>query len=47
MRMENIQEALTKKNILFQYTEEEGLGSFDFQFRGLRYHIWEFCENGE
>lgn len=47
MRLENIQKVLGKKNISYKYTEEDGLGSLDFQFRGLRYHIWEFCENGE
>ncbi|MBS6196193.1 MAG: kinase [Clostridiales bacterium] len=46
MRLEKIQEALTKKNIIFTYVEDEGRGSLDFQFRGLRYHIWEFCDNG-
>ena len=46
MRMEKIQEALTKKNILFSYVEEDGCGSLDFQFRGLRYHIWEFEDDG-
>ena len=46
MRMEMIQEALKKKNILFTYVEEDGCGSLDFQFRGLRYHIWEFEEDG-
>lgn len=44
MRMERIQNALEKKKIPYQYTEEDGLGSFDFEFRGLRYHIWEFCQ---
>lgn len=47
MRMEKIQEALKKKNILFTYVEEDGCGSFDFQFRGLRYHIWEFHDEDE
>ena len=47
MRLEKIQDALRKKNIIFTYTEDEGRGSLDFQFRGLRYHIWEFEENGE
>lgn len=42
MRLKKIQEALQKKNIIFTYTEEDGCGSLDFQFRGLRYHIWEF-----
>lgn len=46
MRLENIQKALKQKNIIFTYVEEDGLGSLDFQFRGLRYHIWEFSENG-
>ena len=46
MRMEMIQEALKKKNILFTYVEEDGCGSLDFQFRGLRYHIWDFEEDG-
>lgn len=46
MRLEKIQEALKKKNIIFSYVEEDDLGSLDFQFRGLRYHIWEFEDNG-
>lgn len=46
MRLEKIQDALTKKRIVFTYTEDEGRGSLDFQFRGLRYHIWEFEEDG-
>ncbi|NCB92243.1 MAG: kinase [Clostridia bacterium] len=47
MRLEKIQGALKKKNIEFAYTEEEGRGSLDFQFRGLRYHIWEFSDDDE
>lgn len=47
MRLKKIQEALQKKNIVYTYAEEDGLGSLDFQFRGLRYHIWEFEEDGE
>lgn len=46
MRLSKIQHALTVKKIQFQYTEEEGCGSLDFQFRGLRYHIWEFEDEG-
>jgi len=41
MRLKKIQEALKTKNIIFTYTEEDNCGSLDFQFRGLRYHIWE------
>ena len=28
------------------YNEEDGLGSIDFDYRGVPYHIWEF-EDGE
>ena len=44
MRLNKIQEALKIKNIIFTYTEEDNCGSLDFQFRGLRYHIWEFVD---
>lgn len=47
MRLEKIQGALGRKKIEYRYTEEDGLGSLDFQFRGLRYHIWEFSQDGE
>jgi len=30
----------------YSYTEEDGLGSIDFDYRGVPYHIWEF-EDGE
>lgn len=44
MRLTKIQNALEKKKIIFTYTEEDGCGSLDFQFRGLRYHVWEFLD---
>lgn len=44
MRLTKIQKALEQKKIVFTYTEEDGCGSLDFQFRGLRYHIWEFLD---
>ena len=46
MRLTKVQNALKEKNITFQYTEEDGCGSLDFEFRGLRYHVWEYEENG-
>ncbi|MDO4602231.1 MAG: kinase [Eubacteriales bacterium] len=46
MRLIRVQNALKEKNITFQYTEEDGCGSLDFEFRGLRYHVWEYEENG-
>ena len=37
MRLEKVQEALNTKNIKYEYTEENGCGSLDFMFRGLRF----------
>ena len=37
---------LNKKNIKFEYTEEDGCGSLDFMFRGLKFHVWEYEDNG-
>lgn len=42
MRLEIVQNALEKKNIRYQYTEEDGCGSLDFMFRGLGFHVWEY-----
>ena len=44
MRLQKIQTALLQKKIRFTYIEEDGCGSIDFEFRGLRYHIWEFYD---
>ena len=30
----------------YEFTEEDGLASIDFDYRGVPYHIWEFCEDG-
>ena len=43
MRLERIRETLDKKGYTYTYAEEDGVGSIDFQDRGLDYHIWEFC----
>ena len=42
MRLEKVQEALKTKKIHYEYTEENGCGSIDFMFRGLRFHIWDY-----
>lgn len=42
MRLERVQDALNRKKIAFKYTEEGRCGSIDFEFRGLRYHVWEY-----
>ena len=42
VRLERVQHALQQKRIVFSYSEEDGCGSLDFEFRGLRYHVWEY-----
>ena len=46
MRLERVQDALKKKKIEYSYTEEDGCGSIDFLFRGVRYHVWEYEDHG-
>lgn len=46
MRLLKVQKALDEKKILYVYSQEGVCGSLDFQFRGLRYHIWEFEDQG-
>ena len=43
MRLEKIRQCLDDKGYVYVYSQEEGVGSIDFQDRGLDYHIWEFC----
>ena len=42
MRLQHVTEALKQKNITYEYNEEDGCGSLDFLFRGLKFHVWEF-----
>lgn len=44
MRLQRVQEALKQKKITYSYTEEDGCGSLDFLFRGLGFHVWEYCD---
>ncbi|MGI6019716.1 MAG: kinase [Marvinbryantia sp.] len=46
MRLEKLQQFMKAKNLPFTYTEEKELGSIDFEYRGLNYHIWEFEDGG-
>lgn len=46
MRLEKVKKALEQKKISFEYCEEDECGSIDFIFRGLKFHVWEFQENG-
>ena len=45
MRLERVRKALEEKKITYEYTEEDGCGSLDFLFRGLKYHVWEFHDD--
>ncbi len=42
MRLQNLRRYLEQKRWKYSYYEEEGLGSIDFEARGLSYHVWEF-----
>ena len=42
MRLKQLQKLLKGKSLLYHYIEEEGLGSIDFEYRGISYHIWEY-----
>ena len=46
MRLEKIQGYLKEKQWKYEYSEEDGLGSIDFEHRGLSYHIREFEDGG-
>ena len=46
MRLQRLQDYLKEKDWPFRYTEEDGLGSVDFEYRGIGYHVWEFQEDG-
>ncbi len=35
---------LDQKRWKYTYHEQDGLGSVDFEARGLSYHVWEFRE---
>ncbi len=46
MRLERLQDYLASKGWKYEYNEEDGLGSLDFDYRGIKYHVWEFEEGG-
>ena len=42
MRLGKIQQFLKKKEIPYEYSENDGCGGIEFTRRGLAYHIWEY-----
>ena len=47
MRLEKIQKVLKEKKFPYTYTEEDGCGSIDFEYRGVVYHVWEFQDQDQ
>lgn len=45
MRLEKLQDYLHRRGWEYQYTEEAGCGSIDWEYRGLMYHVWEFSKD--
>lgn len=45
MRLEKLQAYLRRKGKEYQYTEEAGCGSIDWEHRGLMYHVWELSKS--
>lgn len=45
MRLEKIQAYIRQQGWKYTYHEEDGLGSIDFEARGLKYHIWEYPDD--
>lgn len=41
-RLARIRAFLDEKGWTYEYNEEDGCGSLDFDYRGVPYHIWEF-----
>ncbi len=44
MRLEKVRACLDGKGINYVYSENDDCGAVEFDFRGLRYHVWEYPE---
>lgn len=45
VRLSRVLAYIREQGWKYTYCEEEGCGSIDFEYRGVPYHIWEFCED--
>lgn len=45
MSLDKIKQFIISKGWLYQYTDVEELGSIDFEYMGVSYHIWEFMDD--
>ena len=43
-RLTKVRAFLEERGWDYKYTEEDGCGSIDFDYRGVPYHIWEFYD---
>lgn len=44
MRLEKIQNLIRSRGWKYTYSEIDGLGNLNFEYKGLRYRVWEFYE---
>ena len=44
-RLAKVRAFLEERGWEYKYTEEDGCGSIDFDYRGVPYHIWEFHDD--
>ncbi|MCC8046593.1 MAG: kinase [Clostridiales bacterium] len=44
--LERVRSFIEERGWNYNYSEEDGCGSIDFEYRGIAYHIWEF-DDGE
>ncbi len=45
-RLARVRSFIEERGWNYNYSEEDGCGSIDFEYRGLAYHIWEFEDGG-
>ena len=45
-RLSKVRAFIEEKGWKYSFVEEDGLGSIDFDYRGVPYHIWEFEDQG-
>lgn len=44
MRLSRVLALIQERGWKYTSCEEDGCGSIDFEYRGVPYHIWEFCD---
>ena len=44
-RLSTLGAYLDKRGWTYEYNEPDGLGSIDFSYRGVTYHVWEYVDD--